>query len=702
MKKKIIILVLSLLFVFTLFSEGKIKLSSRQRNKLYKKLTKKYKYWYEMVYHISTKEEKNVFLLLKNDRERDMFIDAFWKQRDPTPGTPENEYKTEIETRFVYVNKRFGLGASRPGWRTDMGRIYMILGKPNSINRYDNRAGLYPAQVWWYYGDKRLGLPTYFNVTFFKPNNTTVWKLYRPAVDGPQALLVQQQPIDTENYAAIYNKIKEYAPGLEQPAISMVPNESYREMQPSLRNNIILSNIIESPKRKINASYATNFLKYKGFVDAETSTNYISNKHMITLTKYPMYDFNFINVSIKPSKISVGYHKEKDKYFFNFELTVNLKKNNKFIYQYTKNFDFYIEPSKVNALRGRGIVIHDSFPVIPGNYDLMVFIKNTVGKEFTYFDKKISVPKTKKVAFLSTPLIGYKTIPQSDQNFLPYKFLNKKLSLDAEYTFKLNQTPYFMIGCYNVSQSLWEKGYVLLEINGLNERYNFKKKIKIMLKDYKKHKNMNIIYIPKDLKLRPDYYEVKTVLYNEINIPLDTKEVRFTVSPLNNISYPIEVFKRAKTPNPYMFYYIIANQYENLNQLKQAEDNYFNSYKMNPDFTTSLVKYLEVLNKEKEYNKVLVEVKKLKGIEKYKFDFYLIKGTALFGNKDYDNAIDVLLKANEIYDSDIRVLNMLGVSLYKVNNLQEAIKPLKSSLRLNSNQPIIKNLVKEIENNLKK
>lgn len=46
----------------------------------------------EVVYLIAP-IEKEIFLKLKSDRERDLFIEAFWKQRDPTPGTDENEFK---------------------------------------------------------------------------------------------------------------------------------------------------------------------------------------------------------------------------------------------------------------------------------------------------------------------------------------------------------------------------------------------------------------------------------------------------------------------------------------------------------------------------------------------------------------------------------------------------------------------------------
>ena len=47
-----------------------------------------------MVYIIIPKE-KEVFSKLETDKERDLFIEEFWRQRDPTAGSPRNEFKEE-------------------------------------------------------------------------------------------------------------------------------------------------------------------------------------------------------------------------------------------------------------------------------------------------------------------------------------------------------------------------------------------------------------------------------------------------------------------------------------------------------------------------------------------------------------------------------------------------------------------------------
>jgi len=84
-----------------------------------KDLPPRYKKWLEEdVLYIISKVEKEVFLQLNSDRESALFTEAFWKHRDPTPGTPENEFRSEHYRRINYANSHFGSGSSKPGWKT--------------------------------------------------------------------------------------------------------------------------------------------------------------------------------------------------------------------------------------------------------------------------------------------------------------------------------------------------------------------------------------------------------------------------------------------------------------------------------------------------------------------------------------------------------------------------------------------------------
>lgn len=117
----------------------KRQLTQEQKKKnskaLKQELSGTYKKWLkEDVAYIITPEEVAAFKQLSNDEERDQFIENFWLRRDPTPDTPENEYKEEHYRRIAYANEHFGAGI--PGWKTDRGRIYIIWGPADQIESH--------------------------------------------------------------------------------------------------------------------------------------------------------------------------------------------------------------------------------------------------------------------------------------------------------------------------------------------------------------------------------------------------------------------------------------------------------------------------------------------------------------------------------------------------------------------------------------
>jgi GWxTD domain-containing protein len=657
-----------------------------------------YRHWLDLVAYIASSEELRVFKSLTSDRDRDSFINIFWAQRDPTPGTPQNETRDEIEARFAYANEFLKRGSGRPGWMTDMGRFHMILGKPNSINRYEDKYGLYPVQVWWYYGDAKLGLPTYFGVTFYKRFGAGEWRLYDPARDGPGALLSQETGASSASFDTQYKKVVELAPELADPVKSMIPNDQTDTAYgPPLRNNLILASIYSSPFHQVNATYATNFLKYKGFVNIEQNLNFVENSHLVSLSRDPRLDYDLVTVSVRPRKISIGYNEARSSYFFNLNLSVSLRQGEKTVYQYTKNFDFYTKEEEVAALQASGVVIHDSFPVIPGRYELLVFAENSVGKEFTYFDKVLVAPGNNAVPFLATPLVGFRREPVGDNFFASYRFAGSRLCIDSDSTFGTNEMPVVLVGAYNLPAALWEAGTVEMTLKAVNERAPFSRTRTIKLSEYPRGRDLNALIDVAEAPLRPDYYELTLKLINGAGSVLDTKTGTFTVSPLTAMNHPRETFKQTRSEAPDYFDLALAAQYDSIGELDKAGALYERALQKRPDALDSWVRYLSVANRLHRYDRVLAEAERLQKAERLQLDYRLLRGTAFFGQGKFREALDELLVANRIYNSDIRVLNLLGFTFLKLNDPKQALRVLAASLELNREQPQISQVVAEVK-----
>ena len=78
-------------------------------------------------------------------------LEEFWNQRDPSPSTEENEEKEQFYSRVQFADENFAVSRFKRGWETDMGRVFIKLGQPDSIERYDYNLQSKPYQVWVYY-----------------------------------------------------------------------------------------------------------------------------------------------------------------------------------------------------------------------------------------------------------------------------------------------------------------------------------------------------------------------------------------------------------------------------------------------------------------------------------------------------------------------------------------------------------------------
>lgn len=76
---------------------------------------------------------------------------SFWKKRDPTKNSNLNEDLSEFLSRVKYALRAFS--KNKPGWETDMGKVYIKNGRPDKIQ--DGSGGPYSLgsyyQLWYYY-----------------------------------------------------------------------------------------------------------------------------------------------------------------------------------------------------------------------------------------------------------------------------------------------------------------------------------------------------------------------------------------------------------------------------------------------------------------------------------------------------------------------------------------------------------------------
>lgn len=667
--------------------------SLSQEKKASKDLPEKYRKWLEEeVAYIITPREKDVFLQLASDRERDTFIEAFWKQRDPTPGTPQNEFKQEHYRRIAYANRIFGRGTPRPGWRTDMGRIYIILGEPINIERYEGFSFVYPTQIWYYQGDQRYGLPPFFNVVFFKKKGSGEYKLYSPMTDGMRELIIDKK-IAGGDAEYVYEQLYQYDAKLAQASLSLIPGETPLPDNPSISSEFLLANIASLPRKKVEDEYAEKLLKYKDVVEVDYTANYIHNDHLVSLIQDEQGVF-YVNFSIEPDSLSVDHY--EDKYIAHFELNGNVTDSDgKTIFQYGKTFPLELTEEKLQQLQRSSYSIQDAFPLVAGSFRLSIILKNTVSKEFTTLEKQIILPPEKDAFWVSPIILGYRVERDARLKNMkkPFTCQNFQIMPHAKKIFTPSDRLYVFFQIHNPPAEMKREGSVRIFLVGEESKIPLATE---KLADLQDERNI-LMDFPLDGN-KPGYYTLRVSLLDKEGREVLSKKEDFQIILSGSVARPW-VFSKVMPLTPQTraeIDFILAGQYAAQGNLSRArsllERIYHQTLRLKYAYRLS-----EILFKQGEYEKVKDILIPFKNSSPGSFDWLVLLGRAHQALGEYAEAIQNYKEYLVRVGTNLLVLNAIGDCHALLGDRQEALKAWRKSLEFNPNQPEIKEKIKRLQ-----
>jgi len=178
--KRALILFLTLTFAFGAMADEPDKLSRRERKDRIAKLAEQHRQFLIDVEPIIQPFERDAFLKLETDAQRDSFIEDFWRRRDIARGTTNHAARREYYDRLEFVRENFESISS------DRGRIYLVQGPPLGMIDVKCSKFVQPAQVWGYNFIPELGHEV--RLLFYLPRNMREYRLWDPFTEGIQAL----------------------------------------------------------------------------------------------------------------------------------------------------------------------------------------------------------------------------------------------------------------------------------------------------------------------------------------------------------------------------------------------------------------------------------------------------------------------------------------------------------------------------------
>ncbi|MDI6697362.1 MAG: GWxTD domain-containing protein [Candidatus Saccharicenans sp.] len=666
----------------------------KTQKELLRALPDKYRKWLEeeVVYIISQKE-REVFLRLENDRQRDIFIEAFWKQRDPNPNTPENEFKVEHYRRLEYANKHFGKESPGPGWRSDMGKIYIMLGEPQSTEKYENLYDLYPTIIWFYQGMAEYGLPNAFSVVFYKPDGMGEYRLYSPIKDGPMKLMPHYSG-DMTAYAEAFSKLTDIEPNVAKVSLSLIEGEPLTDLVPSISSDVLINQKIPAaPTYKVRSTYAEKLFRYQDIIEVEYTANYIDSDALVSVYQSPSGIY-YVHYLIEPKKLSLERNDN------NYQTTIVINGivtdlESKPVYQFDRRIPLNLRGEQVSSIRDRQMSFQDVFPLVPGKYRLSILFKNFISKEFTSLETTLNIPERQ---LQISPVLLSTRLSRNSQ----YRGLNKAFLLDD---LQFSPTPrndfvpgdrmYAFFQVWGLTPQLRNSGSLVYEVVRENGEVvkNFSKKLS-------EYTDGNVFY--EEFVLEgwvPANYTLKVNLQDGNSNVLAGGKANFFISHLPALPRSWVMTQPVDGDNSAVVQHALGLQYWNRKDLPQARRYLEAAHKKDLAEPVYALDFCRLLYFEEKYQELLKIA--LPFINQGNKDFLEIAGQSHQALRQYQQAIDYYKQYLSYFGTNINVLNAIGECYYQLGDMDEALYAWERSLQIEPNQAGIKDRVKAVKDKKK-
>lgn len=105
---------------------------------------------FKQAIYIRTKQEKKVFESLGEVASMQRFLTQFWNRRDTEQGIPLGSFRRLYLKRVDIANEKYSSMGIK-GWKTDMGRVFIIYGEPDEYERNPNSIDMLPHVIWYYH-----------------------------------------------------------------------------------------------------------------------------------------------------------------------------------------------------------------------------------------------------------------------------------------------------------------------------------------------------------------------------------------------------------------------------------------------------------------------------------------------------------------------------------------------------------------------
>jgi len=323
--------------------------------------------------------ERQAFLGLPRDYQRDAFIRRFWEVRDPYPKTARNELREQWLERLKMAREQFSSTTE------DRARVLLLAGPPRSIS-HSTCDALLPLEFWDYDGGDKMKRG--FTLAFVSPSGSSrgPWRVWYPS-EGLSSLMAVELRLRSTGGAKDQEMISGACPQADDVLGHLGLAVDWGQLQKSAQ-------LVPRPNEEWVATFLSrstdvpdNAATFPARADFAFPGRFGSRTVVQGLVSVP-------RAEVRPERL------EKTS-AYNFVVDGEVLYRGELFEQFRYRFLF-----------PEGEATADTFPLVfqrylrPGTYTLVLKVEDTGGKRFWHETRELEIPPAPEetaVAAASTP-----------------------------------------------------------------------------------------------------------------------------------------------------------------------------------------------------------------------------------------------------------------------------------------------------------
>ena len=658
------------------------------------KLTPDHRRWLqEEVTYIITERETDVFLSLATVDERDRFIDAFWRKRDPDPGTPNNEFRGEHYRRIEYANRELQGAAFSPGWKTDRGRMYIKLGPPRGIETFDNYNNIYTSELWFYHGDRTRNVPSFFYLLFFKEQEAAQYRLFYPGSDVPGDLLRGPARSFPEHDM---EQLLQISPELARAALAVDAAEpiDIRGGYPSLGSELAIARIEESPKRAIRTDYLDAWERYGNRVSSDYSFNFVPSESSFAVLVGPdRTAYLHVTVELDLENLHLEVNSDGSRSYTTLHASWEVRDGDgRLVLVDDKEAFVQLTPSQREKIEGATFAYQDGVPLVPGDYEVVVILRNRVSHQYTIAEHSVRItnPVPDRPA-LSDVVVGFRTEVMPDER-------------DAFKTFQAGSVRVHPAagGVFATSDTVHAVFQVLAAEPSHELSFSVLREDEVVAERTRSVVETGIAFVDEQFALEgaaPGRYELRVRLQDTDGSVLAEKAAQLQISPRGSIPRAGLFARRSFDVNkPALVSVVLGDQLWAMERFDEAEQLFESAVsEEDPDVPQSKWKLAASYIRSGKPESALRLLLPLKFTHPEQYEVVVGLGFGFYLKGNLKEAVPYLEKAISLKPPGPAMLNTLGDAHVRLGNTQQARDAFNRSLEIDPEQPDIQDRLTKLD-----